>query len=220
MSIQIAIDGYSSCGKSTLAKALAKKLNILYLDTGAMYRAVTFYFLENNIPLDNPDAIKQALSHIEITFPGDRVVLNGNDISDAIRQMRISEKVSQVSSIREVRQTLVRLQQEMGKSRDVIMDGRDIGTTVFPDAILKIFMTADPLIRAHRRFDELILKGEKVTFEEVFENLHKRDMEDTSRSESPLIQAKEAIILDNSHLNQEQQLDFVVTKLQKLLPGI
>ena len=160
----IAIDGFSSCGKSTVAKALAKRLNFVFIDSGAMYRAVTLYFLENNVDINEPLAVKEALDHIQIDFSpssGDQhvILLNGQDVSSEIRSMRVSEHVSQVSAIREVRKALVRQQQDLGKKRNIVMDGRDIGTTVFPDADLKLFMTASPAVRAKRRFAELSAKG-------------------------------------------------------------
>ena len=199
--IVIAIDGYSSCGKSTIAKALAKKLHFIYIDTGAMYRAVTLYFLRNQIDLNNPLAIESALDNIHINFDYRNeqtlVTLNDEDISEEIRQMPVSQKVSQVSAIKAVRKEMVRQQQRMGKSKNIIMDGRDIGTVVFPDATLKFFMTADPRIRAERRYNELINKGEKVSLEEIYSNLALRDHQDTTREESPLKQAEDAIVLDN-----------------------
>src|SRR5690606_6463295 len=161
----IAIDGYSSCGKSTLARALAKKLHYLYIDSGAMYRAVTLYFLRHRVPLDNEKAVAEALSNIRIDFQATpektSIFLNGEDVSEEIRQMYISDNVSEVSALKAVRQAMVAQQQELGRKRDIVMDGRDIGTTVFPDANVKIFMTADSKIRAERRYLELKNKGEK-----------------------------------------------------------
>ncbi len=219
--IVIAIDGYSSCGKSTIAKALAKKLHFIYIDTGAMYRAVTLYFLRNQIDLNNPLAIESALDDIHINFDYRNeqtlVTLNDEDISEEIRQMPVSQKVSQVSAIKAVRKEMVRQQQRMGKSKNIIMDGRDIGTVVFPDATLKFFMTADPHIRAERRYNELINKGEKVSLEEIYSNLALRDHQDTTRKESPLIQAEDAIVLDNSHIDQESQLEFALSYIRPLL---
>ncbi|GAA4518006.1 (d)CMP kinase [Sphingobacterium thermophilum] len=215
----IAIDGFSSCGKSTVAKAIAKELNFVFVDSGAMYRAVTLYFLRNNIDFTNEQAVKKALDNIHIDFiPNTEktlILLNGEDVSDAIRQMEVSDKVSEVSAIKEVRKALVAQQQQLGARRNIVMDGRDIGTTVFPDADLKIFMTADPLVRANRRFAELTLKGEDVTLEEVIENLAHRDHIDSTRAESPLRQAADAIVLDNSHMTQEQQLQFVLEHYNK-----
>ncbi|MDO8994110.1 MAG: (d)CMP kinase [Daejeonella sp.] len=219
--IVIAIDGYSSCGKSTIAKALAKKLHFIYIDTGAMYRAVTLYFLRNKIDLNDPLAVESALDNIHINFEyrdeQTFVFLNEEDISEEIRQMPVSEKVSQVSAIKAVRTEMVRQQQRMGKSKNIIMDGRDIGTVVFPDATLKIFMTADPQIRAERRYKELINKGEKVSLEEIYANLALRDHQDTTREESPLIQAADAIVLDNSTIDQEMQLEFALSYIRPLL---
>ncbi|WP_353181947.1 (d)CMP kinase [Parapedobacter lycopersici] len=213
----IAIDGYSSCGKSTLAKALAKRLHYLYIDSGAMYRAVTVYFLRNAVSLDDEQAVRQALANIRIDFHATpektSIFLNGEDISDEIRQMHISDNVSEVSAIKAVRQSMVALQQELGRSRNIVMDGRDIGTTVFPDANVKIFMTADPNVRAQRRYLELKNKGEQITLEEVFENLAHRDYIDTTREESPLVRTHDAVILDNTELNEEQQLQFVLDRL-------
>lgn len=215
----IAIDGFSSCGKSTVAKALAKNLNFVFIDSGAMYRAVTLYFLENNIDINNEQAIKEALNEIQIDFipSADRTLieLNGRDVSDAIRSMQVSEQVSEVSAIRTVRQAMVKQQQELGKKRNIVMDGRDIGTTVFPDADLKIFMTANPQVRAERRFAELTAKGEVLSMEEVKENLAHRDHLDSTREESPLRQADDAIVLDNSEINQDEQLEFVINLIKK-----
>lgn len=215
----IAIDGFSSCGKSTVAKALAKSLNFVFIDSGAMYRAVTLHFLENNIDLNNEQSVKTALNEIQIDFipAPDRTLteLNGRDVSDAIRSMQVSEQVSEVSAIRAVRQAMVKQQQELGKKRNIVMDGRDIGTTVFPDADLKIFMTANPQVRAERRFAELTAKGEVLSMEEVKENLAHRDHLDSTREESPLRQAEDAIVLDNSEINQEEQLQFVINLIKQ-----
>ncbi len=207
--INIAIDGYSSCGKSTMAKALAKDISFTYIDSGAMYRCVTLYFITQNINLDNLDAIHQALNKIELDVHENQFLLNGNDVSAAIRSMQISQMVSKVSAIKAVRIKMVAIQQAIGNSKNVVMDGRDIGTTVFPAAQLKIFMTADPAVRAKRRFDELQLKGEAVSLAEIAENLNMRDYEDTHRSESPLRQAEDAIVLDNTFLNPIEQLNYV-----------
>lgn len=223
--ITIAIDGYSSCGKSTTAKALARKLGYSYIDTGAMYRAVTLYFSENNIDADDIVAVKNALDKIEITFRVNEskdsenisdVYLNGRNVEQEIRQMDVSNNVSKVSAIKEVRVKMVKLQQEMGKHKGVVLDGRDIGTVVFPDAELKIFMTANPFVRAKRRYDELKAKGTEVSMAEVQDNIEKRDYIDTHREESPLTQAKDAIVLDNTHLSREEQLEFVMRAVPKL----
>lgn len=223
----IAIDGYSSCGKSTLAQALAKKLHYIYVDSGAMYRAITLYFLRNDINIADHSHIIEALDHdIHITFEKgeDRliVLLNHEDVSEEIRKMPVSDNVSAVSAIHEVRTKMVRLQQRLGRSKNIVMDGRDIGTTVFPNAQLKLFMTAAPEIRAMRRFKELELKGSSIAFEEIMKNISQRDHTDTTRSESPLRKAEDAIMLDNSFLNEQQQLDFVLGELGRieLLPRL
>ena len=207
--INIAIDGYSSCGKSTIAKALAKEIGFTYIDSGAMYRCVTLYFITQNVDLDNLDAVNKALNEIVLDVHENQFLLNGEDVTEAIRSMQISQLVSKVSAIKSVRIKMVALQQAIGNSKNVVMDGRDIGTTVFPGAQLKIFMTADPAVRAKRRFDEIQHKAEKVSLAEIAENLNMRDYEDTHRSESPLRQAEDAIVLDNTFLNPLEQLNFV-----------
>lgn len=218
--INIAIDGYSSCGKSTLAKALAKEIQFTYIDSGAMYRCVTLYLMQQNIPVDHIDEILASLPEIHIDVNFETFLLNGVDVSSEIRKMEISQRVSQVSTIKEVRIEMVRMQRKLGNKQNVVMDGRDIGTTVFPNAQLKIFMTAHPMIRAQRRFKEMSEKGENSTLEEVMANLNMRDYEDTHRKESPLTKADDAIILDNSFLTPEEQLQFVKQKLSdlKLIP--
>lgn len=209
--IIIAIDGHSSCGKSTLAKAMARELGYIYVDSGAMYRAITYYFLENQIDLKDEEAIRLALNQMEISFAntsqGNRTILNGQDIEEEIRKMRVSEMVSPVAAISAVRREMVRQQQAMGQFKGIVMDGRDIGTVVFPDAELKIFLTADTDIRAQRRTDELSAKGQAVDFEAVKANLINRDRIDSTREDSPLRQAKDAIVIDNTHLTPEQQLE-------------
>src|SRR5665213_1253831 len=227
--ITIAIDGYSSCGKSTVAKAVAKELNYIYIDSGAMYRAVTLYFLENDIPIiDLQRAADEGVLHhyidtIKISFENNpengnsEVCLNGKNVEKEIRTMKVSESVSSVSTVKEIRQKLVKLQQEFGKNKGVVMDGRDIGTVVFPDAELKIFMTADANERAKRRFKELSDKGITASLEEIKVNISHRDYDDTHRIESPLIQAKDAVLLDNTNLNQQQSLDFVLNSIKKIL---
>ena len=219
--IVVAIDGYSSCGKSTLAKALAKKLHFIYIDTGAMYRAVTLYLQRNNIDITDAEKVEHALDDIHLNFHSrdyqSHITLNGEEVSDEIRQMTVSEQVSEVSAIKAVRREIVRQLQRMGESKNVVMDGRDIGTTVFPDAQVKIFMTADPKIRAERRFKELQAKDSHITLEEVFENLAHRDYQDTTRKESPLVRAKDAIILDNTNLTPTEQLNFVLNKIKPFI---
>jgi cytidylate kinase len=232
-SFVIAIDGYSSCGKSTVAKALAKKLGLHYIDSGAMYRAVTLYFLQNNIPIPSPEQLihstydyEKILDDVHISFiinesnGFSEVTLNDVNIENKIRTMEISENVSHVSSIKAVRKRLVALQQLAGETGSLVMDGRDIGTTVFPDADLKIFMKADPMVRAERRFKELNQRGEHVTMEEVINNIVGRDYEDTHREESPLRKADDAIMLDNTYLTQEEQVDFVMNEVSRLRDSI
>jgi CMP/dCMP kinase len=212
--IIIAIDGYSSCGKSTLAKALAKSLHYAYVDTGAMYRAVTLYFLDNNVDINNHPEIEDALKHIEIHFErtqtGNHTFLNGVDVEKDIRTMRIAEMVSPVSTISEVRRFLVAQQKKMGNRKGIVMDGRDIGTVVFPDAELKIFLTADTDIRTQRRYAELLSKGQNIDYNAVKRNLMERDMIDSNRADSPLRQADDAILIDNTHLTPAEVMDKVL----------
>ena len=210
--IIIAIDGYSSCGKSTLAKAMAAHLNYGYVDSGAMYRAVTLFFLENKVDFTKAKAVHAALQNIQIHFELNQTTsrnetwLNGRMVEDLIRAKAVSDYVSPVATLREVRQEMVALQRIAGKNRGIVMDGRDIGTNVFPDAELKIFMTADPEVRALRRYRELLSKGESWTMEAVRENLRERDRIDSSRTENPLRQAADARVLDNSQLSETEQL--------------
>ncbi|AMR33884.1 cytidylate kinase [Mucilaginibacter sp. PAMC 26640] len=219
--IVVAIDGYSSCGKSTIAKALAKKLHFIYVDSGAMYRAVALYFLRNNTDLQNDAQVKAALKDIHLNFHSrdyqTHITLNGEEVSEEIRQMPVSERVSTVAAIREVRLEMVKQQQRMGKSKSIVMDGRDIGTVVFPDAQVKLFMTADPKIRAERRYKELLPKNPDITLEEIFDNLAHRDYQDTTREESPLMRAEDAIILDNTDLSQDEQLMFALSKIEPFM---
>jgi CMP/dCMP kinase len=222
--IIVAIDGYSSCGKSTLAKALAKKLHFIYVDSGAMYRAVTLYFLRNNIDQHNTAEVIEALKNVHLNFHSrdyeTHITLNDEEVSDEIRQMPVSENVSAVSAIHEVRVEMVKQQQRMGKSKNIVMDGRDIGTAVFPNADVKIFMTADPKVRAERRYKEMIGKNPNITLEEVFANIANRDYQDTTRKESPLVRADDAIILDNTNLTPQQQLDFALDRIHPLITNI
>jgi cytidylate kinase len=215
--IVIAIDGYSSCGKSTIAKELSKILKYKYVDTGAMYRAVTLYFIQNNIDFKNIEEVNKALENIKITFVINKetsiqeTFLNNENIENEIRvNPRVAGFVSEVSAISEVRRFLVKQQQEIGKQRGIIMDGRDIGTVVFTDAELKLFITAEPNVRAQRRFDELKDKGKGTTFEEVLANLTKRDFIDSNRADSPLFKASDAIEIDNSKINQVEQLEIIM----------
>jgi len=222
--IVIAIDGYSACGKSTTAKEVAKELNYRYIDSGAMYRAVTLYFLDHHVSLTNPREVEKALREIHITFVINskgvsETFLNGINIESAIRKMRISENVSQVSAIREVRLAMVDQQRKLGKERGIVMDGRDIGTVVFPDAELKIFLTADMLVRAFRRQKELLEKNDLVDIDEIVDNLTKRDQIDSSRKESPLIKADTAISIDTTHITIDEQVDEVIRlALTKMMP--
>lgn len=215
-SIIIAIDGYSSCGKSTTAKLSAAQLHYAYIDTGAMYRAATLYFIQNHVSLTNPREIDKALNDLHITFrrhPETRrndAFLNGMNVEDEIRKMYVSDRVSEVSAVAQVRHALVAQQQKMGKGKNIVMDGRDIGTVVFPEAELKIFMTADPLMRAQRRQAELLAKGELVDLPEIVANLQKRDYIDTHRDESPLRQADDALLIDNTFLTVDEQVEMVV----------
>ena len=214
--IIITIDGYSSCGKSTLAKALAKELNYIFIDSGAMYRAITLYFLRNNVSLSDKDEIVDALQHIHLSFhrnlqTGDNAMfLNDENVSVLIRDMNISNNVSEIAAIKEVRQYAVVQQQKMGKNKGLVMDGRDIGTTVFPQAELKMFMTADVEIRVQRRFQELIVQNPDITLDEVRINLEKRDYIDSHREVSPLRKAADAIVLDNTHLTMDAQLELAL----------
>ena len=214
--IVIALDGYSACGKSSTAKVLAKRLGYTYLDTGAMYRAVTYYFLQNNVSLTNPREVDRALEHIDITFQPDpktgenHTFLNGLNIEDAIRKPEISDQVSEVSAIKAVRVAMVAQQRKMGKKKGVVMDGRDIGTVVFPDAELKIFMTADVNVRAARRQQELLDRGQLVPLDEVKAKLEKRDHIDTTRDESPLRKAPDAFVIDTSHVIFEEQVEEIL----------
>lgn len=214
--IIVAVDGYSGCGKSTTAKAVANALNYTYIDTGAMYRAVTLYFHEHYIELNHPKEVQKALDEINISFIFNQKLsqpetyLNGINVEDEIRKMYISNNVSQVSVLPEVRHAMVAQQQKMGKKGGVVMDGRDIGTKVFPDAELKIFITADINIRAQRRQQELLEKNQLVPFDQIVENLKMRDHIDSTRSESPLSKSPEAYELDTSYLSIDEQVDFVL----------
>jgi|TARA_B110000285_G_scaffold184065_1_gene208489 cytidylate kinase len=222
--IIIAIDGFSSCGKSTIANTLAQKLNYIYINTGAMYRAVTLYLLDNNIDYKDIEAVKSALPNIKIHFDfdvdkGNYTFLNDVNVEDEIRTMRVANAVSPVSSISEVRREMVCQQQEMGKIKGVVLEGRDIGTVVFPDAELKIFMTADVDIRTQRRYEESIKKGQDVSFEAVKRNLLERDRIDSTRKDSPLKQAEDARILDNSNLTPSEQLNLAYEWTMELTEG-
>lgn len=220
----IAIDGHSSGGKSSYAKAIAKELGITYVDSGAMYRAVTLYAMENNLIrngiIDEPELVRQLDGiRIKIIFnpEGDRYEtwMNGNNIEDVIRRVSVSGYVSPVSKIREVREKLVGLQREMARDKGVVMDGRDIGTVVFPDADIKIYLTAEPEIRAQRRYDELKGKGMEASYSEIYENIMDRDLQDSTREISPLKKAEDAIELDNSYMTPEEQMAWFRELLKK-----
>ncbi|MCU0381373.1 MAG: (d)CMP kinase [Chitinophagaceae bacterium] len=210
--IIITIDGWSSCGKSTLARQLAKKLGYIYIDSGAMYRAITLYFLRNHVDWTAPEEVHEALGDIELEFrfnekaEKSEMFLNGENVEFVIRDLVVAEKVSEIAAIREVREFAVAQQRRMGKKKGIVMDGRDIGTVVFPKAELKIFMTADNAIRVERRFRELFDKNPNITIEEVKNNLEMRDYIDSNREVSPLRQAADARVLDNSSITAEEQL--------------
>ena len=224
--IVIAIDGFSSCGKSTFAKSIAARLGYIFIDTGAMYRAVTLYALEQGAirsGIIDEDAVVALLPKIEITFRfnprrgASDIYVNGDLAEGRIRSIEVSNCVSGVSSIKEVREKLVAMQQQMGRDRGVVMDGRDIGTVVFPDAELKIFMQADAKVRAERRYKELTEKGDKVTMEEILENVISRDKADMSRAISPLRKAEDAIVLDNSYLTVEEQMSWFMERYEAII---
>ena len=226
--IVIAIDGYSSCGKSTFAKAIAARLGYIFIDTGAMYRAVTLYALEHGAirsGIVDEEAVCRLLDQIAITFRfnpargASDIYVNGDLVEGKIRTIEVSNCVSQVSAIPAVRKKLVAMQQEMGRRRGVVMDGRDIGTVVFPDAELKLFMTADPAVRARRRYDELTAKGQQVTLEEIERNVRERDKADMSRAISPLRQADDAIVLDNSRMTVDEQMEWFVRLFDETTKG-
>ena len=224
--IVIAIDGFSSCGKSTFAKAIAAKLGYIFIDTGAMYRAVTLYALEQGAIVEgevDQERVEQLLGEVEISFRfnaergASDIYVNGVYAEDRIRGIEVSNSVSKVSSIGAVREKLVAMQQQMGSERGVVMDGRDIGTVVFPDAELKIFMTADPKVRAERRYKELTAKGDEVTMEEILENVISRDQADMTRAISPLRRAEDALELDNSYMSVEEQMAWFMERYNKIV---
>lgn len=226
--IIIAIDGYSSCGKSTLARELARRLKLIYVDSGAMYRAVTLFFLQNKIPIPLPEQLDSVSYNYELTIRwikinfkinyatgSSEISINGKNVEKQIRSLEVSKNVSHVSAIKAVREKLVAIQQELGQKGGIVMDGRDIGTTVFPHADIKIFMTANTEVRAKRRYDELTARGIKTTFEEILKNIAERDHEDSHRKISPLRQAPDAIVLDNTFLNEEEQVEFVLKVIKE-----
>ncbi len=221
--IIVAIDGYSACGKSTTAKLVADRLNFVYIDTGAMYRAVTLYFLEHNVNALSKGAIDEALNNIKIDFRTNpstqriEVTLNGEFVEDKIRSVKVTDKVSVVSALPQVRKAMVEQQRLLGDDKSLVMDGRDIGTTVFPHADIKIFMQADMDIRAYRRKLELEEKGISTTLDEVKKSIERRDSLDTTRKESPLTKSPDAFVLDTSKMTIDQQVDSVVQRVLKVM---
>ena len=224
--IIVAIDGHSSCGKSTIAKAVATKFGYIFIDSGAMYRAVTLFALRHQLiseGLVKEQELINLLSEIQIDFrynpekQKSDTYLNGENVEDEIRQLPVSQNVSPVATIAEVRAAMVLLQQEMGKNKGIVMDGRDIGTVVFPEAELKLFVTASAEIRAQRRFDELTAKGEPVSYAEILQNVQERDRIDSTREASPLRKADDALVLDNSQMTREEQLEWVIGKVEESL---
>lgn len=221
--IIVAIDGFSSCGKSTLAKALAKKLNYNFIDTGAMYRAITLFFIRKNVVLENAESVNAALANINLRFEFNEekgksdIYLNDENVEQYIREMTIAQKVSEVAAIKSVRVFAVKQQQLMGKKKGIVMDGRDIGTVVFPNAELKIFMTADIDVRVKRRYLEMQEQHQNINLEDVISNLQMRDYIDSNREESPLRQAEDARVLDNSDMSQEQQLNLALKWVKEIL---
>lgn len=223
--IIIAIDGFSSCGKSTMAKDLAREIGYIYIDSGAMYRTVTLFCLQSNLIIDgvvNESELLREMEQIQVSFvlnPGTgkpEACLNGQNVESLIRTLEVSRNVSYVSAIAFVRKAMVAQQQQMGVHKGIVMDGRDIGTTVFPDAELKIFVTASPEIRAQRRLDEMIQKNEVASFDEILENVKQRDYLDQNRDESPLRQAEDALLLDNSHMTIAEQKQWLLTQYQRV----
>ena len=226
--ITIAIDGFSACGKSTMAKALAQKINYIYVDSGAMYREITLYSLKNGLIDENGNVdvakLQADINNIKVTFRLDDktklpiTYLNGENVEADIRSMEVSGKVSAISSLGFVRRAMVTQQQELGQAKGIVMDGRDIGTVVFPKAELKIFVTAKPEVRAQRRLDELRSKGDmKTTFKEVFQNLQERDNADQTRTDSPLKKADDALVLDNSYMTRDQQMQWILERFEEVI---
>jgi len=222
--IIIAIDGHSSCGKSTMAKELAKTIHYKYIDSGAMYRAVTLYCIKNGFFKDDVldlEAIKQSINDIHVSFEFNEetgnsdTYINGENVEKQIRNMEVADKVSPVAAVGFIREAMVKQQQVMGEHKGIVMDGRDIGTVVFPDAELKLFVTARPEVRAQRRLDELIAKGESVSFDEVLKNIEKRDFIDSTRKDGPLRKADDAVVLDNSDMTIAEQNDFLWEKIRR-----
>lgn len=223
--ITIAIDGFSSCGKSTMAKALARNIGYLYFDSGAMYRAVTLFCMRNGMIIDGDieiETLRSRMNEIQITFKVDPesgnsiTILNNEDVEHEIRSLEVSKMVSKVAALDFVRSEMIEQQREMGKAKGIVMDGRDIGTTVFPDAEMKVFVTASAEVRAQRRYDELAARGDNPNFDEILENVQQRDHIDQTREVSPLKKADDAILLDNSNLTREEQMDWLIELFNKL----
>jgi cytidylate kinase len=223
--ITIAIDGYSSCGKSTMAKALAKELGYVFIDTGAMYRGISLFCIENNLVQNNEinkEELIIRLPEIHLSFEMNEntlkpeLILNNVNVESKIRSLKVSSLVSKVAVIKQVRQKLVHTQRQLGQNGGVVMDGRDIGSVVFPNAELKLFITSDPLIRAQRRFEELKGTENESSIEEISQNLQERDFIDTTRKESPLIQCEDAVVIDNSNLTEQQQLELVLDIIKEI----
>jgi cytidylate kinase len=224
--IVVAIDGHSSCGKSTIAKAVAAHFGYVFIDSGAMYRAVTLFALRNQLIINGEvirDKLIASLPSIKVTFQfnpaklASEICLNGENIEEEIRQLPVSQMVSPIATIPEVRAAMVRLQREMGKNKGIVMDGRDIGSVVFPEAELKLFVTASPEIRAKRRYDEMKSKGEKVSFDEILQNILERDHIDSNRKDSPLHKTHDALLLDNSNMDRDEQLNWVIAQVNERL---
>ncbi|WP_421870518.1 (d)CMP kinase [Marinoscillum sp.] len=215
--IVVALDGFSGTGKSSTAKKVADALHYIYIDSGAMYRATTYFMLANEVNLDDHDAVAASLEGVDIQFLGSQILLNGTNVSNEIRTMRINENVSKVSAIRQVREAMVAQQQQIGRERGIVMDGRDIGTVVFPDAELKVFMTANPRVRALRRQKELLEKGIEEELNTIELNLLERDKIDSSRAESPLIKADDAVEIDTSDLTFDEQVHKIVELAKEII---
>ncbi len=213
--IIVAIDGPAGSGKSTIAKIIADKYNFTYIDTGAMYRMITLYCLDNNINFKDEFAVKNALAHISLDMQGDKFFLNSKEVTQNIREPRINENVSQIASIKVVRDNLVNLQRKISEGKNVILDGRDIGTVVFPNAQIKIYLIASPEERANRRYKELIQKGTDISYDEVLKSIKERDYIDSTRKESPLTKAADAIELDSTGLKIEEVLDFISKRIEE-----
>lgn len=224
--IVVAIDGYSACGKSTTAREVAARHGYSYIDSGAMYRAVTLYFLQNYVQPDNPREVAKALENIQVSFQHNpksgknETYLNGLNVEQEIRKMYVTEQVSEVSAIHEVREAMVAQQRKLGKSKGVVMDGRDIGTNVFPEAELKVFMVADMRVRAERRQQELLERDQMLGLDKIIENLEKRDRMDTTRKENPLVKAEDAYVIDTTYLTFDEQVEEVLHLVMKTILGV